>query len=405
MRLARLLLWLLLTATTSARPGEASLHGYLDCRWVAAPDAKSWTAGGLGKTRFGAGGTQAMCAQGGLVGRWQITPSMVAVADLQYVTKGPDNASVLEAYLRYRPVSTTRWRTSLKVGEFFPPISLENTAIGWTSPWTLTPSAINSWVGEELRGFGAEGQLEWRTPHGSLTAVAAALRSNDPAGELLSARGWSLSDLTAGWGTRVREPDVYAIGNHAAVPLRFNPFLENDARLGWYAGGSWQASGSGTFSVLRYDNRADPSSHSSGVSPVFSWRTRFWSVGAQTDWRNLTVLAQAMSGSTDVAPVPAFSSSTPFRAAYVLLGYTFGRWRLAVRVDGFSTDQLPRSLDRRAREHGSAGTCAVNWKPVEWLRLTAEVVMVRSNRNQRIDAGDPPFEIDRQLQLGARLYF
>ena len=405
MRRAGLLVSLLLAATTFAQAGEASLHGYLDCRLVAAPDAKSWTAGGLGKTRFGDGGAQATCAQGGLAGRWQITPSIVAVADLQYVTKGPDNASVLEAYLRYRPVSTTRWRTSLKVGEFFPPISLENTAIGWTSPWTLTPSAINSWVGEELRGFGAEGQLEWRTAHGSLTAVAAALRSNDPAGELLSARGWSLSDLTSGWGTRVREPDVYAIGNHAPLPLRFNPFLENDGRLGWYAGANWQTAGSGKLTVLRYDNRADPASHSNGASPVFSWRTRFWSAGAQADWRNFSVLAQAMSGSTDIAPVPTFSSSTHFRAAYVLVGYAAGRWRLALRVDGFSTDQLPRSLDDRVREHGSAGTCALNWKPVEWVRLTAEFVLVRSDRSQRVDAGNPPFEIDRQFQVGARLYF
>src|SRR5258705_9405197 len=63
----------------------------------------------------------------------------------------------------YRPVSTSAFRWSIKAGAFFPPISLENTEIGWTSPWTLTPSAINAWVGEELRTIGLEGRSEEHT--------------------------------------------------------------------------------------------------------------------------------------------------------------------------------------------------------------------------------------------------
>ena len=46
---------------------------------------------------------------------------------------------------------------SVKTGAFFPTISLENDDLGWTSPYTLTPSAINSWIGEELRTIGSEG--------------------------------------------------------------------------------------------------------------------------------------------------------------------------------------------------------------------------------------------------------
>ncbi|MEO6690361.1 MAG: hypothetical protein ABIS07_10290 [Dokdonella sp.] len=383
---------------------DADLHGYVDCRLVVPSSERSWTEGGLGKTRFGSGGVTPTCAQAGLVGTWQATPSLLALADVQYATTSGGTLSVLEAYLRYRPVSTTPLRASFKLGVFFPPISLENDAIGWTSPWTLTPSAINSWIGEEFRSVGGEAQLEWRGDGYSVDGIAALVRSNDPAGELLAARGWSLSDLTSGLGTRVREPDVYARDNGEGVPLRFNPFLENDGRLGWYAGGTWRAPGRARVTFLRYDNRADPSTQSGGMSPVFSWHTKFWSGGAEAQWQHIVVLAQAMTGSTEIAPSPFFSTSTDFRAAYVLLGWNVGTWRVAMRGDAFSTEQLPRSLAGRTRENGSAATFALNWRPVEWLRLTGEWLQVWSTRNQ-IAPAMPERTVDRQIQFAARVLF
>ncbi|HET6546384.1 MAG TPA: hypothetical protein VFG55_06530 [Rhodanobacteraceae bacterium] len=389
----------------SAGAQDVDLHGYLDCRLVARSSERSWTDGGLGKTRFGDGGVAPICAQAAVVGTWQVTPDILGLADVQVATTGRDALSVLEAYLRYRPVSITPLRSSLKLGAFFPPISLENDAIGWTSPWTLTPSAINSWIGEELRTIGAEAQLEWRGTGHSIEGVAALVRNNDPAGELMAARGWSLSDLTSGIGSRVREPDVYALDNHESVPLRFDPFLENDGRLGWYAGATWRAPGRGRVSLLRYDNEADPTTHSGGASPVFSWHTQFWSLGAEADAGRLVLLAQAMSGSTEIAPSPDFSTSTDFRAAYVLAGWNLGAWRAAVRIDAFSTEQLPRSLSDRVRGHGNAGTLALDWRPFDWLRLSGEWLHLRSSRNQRLEEGLPERATDNQLQLSARVLF
>jgi hypothetical protein len=66
---------------------------------------------------------------------------------------------VLEAYGRYQPIATADRLWSIKLGAFFPPISLEIESVGWTSPWTLTPSAINSWVGNELRTIGGDGRM------------------------------------------------------------------------------------------------------------------------------------------------------------------------------------------------------------------------------------------------------
>ena len=231
------------------------------------------------------------------------------------------------------------------------------------------------------------------------------MRSNDPAGELIAARGWALSDLTSGIGSLVREPDVYAANNGAPVPLRFNPFLENDGKVGWYAGADWHAQGRGRITILRYDNEADPSSHSNGVSPVYSWRTEFWSFGAEADVGHIVLLGQAMTGSTDIVPSPFFSSSTDFRAAYLLAGWNRGAWRPALRIDYFSTDEFPSSPGDRVREHGNAVTFALNWRPRDWLRLTAEGLHVYSWRNQRLEEGIAPGQTDNQLQIKARLMF
>jgi hypothetical protein len=380
-------------------------HGYLDCRLIARADERSWADGGLGKTRFGGSGTTAACVQAAVVATAQLTPSLLALADVQYQTTGKNAFSALEAYLRYRPVSTTPLRWSVKLGEFFMPVSLENDAIGWTSPWTLTPSAIDGWIGEELRTIGAEARIEWRGSGQTFEGIAALVRENDPAGELLAARGWALADLTSGIGSRVREPDVYAIDNGDAIPLRFDPFLENDGRTGWYAGASWRATGLGRIAVLRYDNEADPSTHSGGASPVFSWHTEFWSGGAELDLGDVVLLGQAMSGSTEIAPSPHFRTTTGFRAAYLLAGWNRGALRPAIRVDVFSTDQLPRSIDARVREHGEAATLALNWRPREWLRVTGEALFVRSTRSARTEEGIASLQNDRQLQLSARLLF
>ena len=64
---------------------------------------------------------------------------------------------LLETYVSWRPQSNGVLRWNVRAGAFFPPVSLENDDLGWTSPYTLTPSAINSWVGSELRTIGGEG--------------------------------------------------------------------------------------------------------------------------------------------------------------------------------------------------------------------------------------------------------
>jgi hypothetical protein len=228
---------------------------------------------------------------------------------------------------------------------------------------------------------------------------------NDPAGELLAARGWSLSDLTGGFGRQLREPDEYAEYYGGVAPLRYKPYVELDHRPGWYGELAWHPAQFGTLQILRYDNRADASRSSTyDGHTTFAWRTDFWSVGARTRMGPSETIAQAMAGETVIEPEPDFTGRYQFSAGYLLAGRAEGEWRPALRVDFFSLSMKPTS-DLPPSEHGNALTAALNWRPQPWLRLTGEVLRVNSWRQQRRIEGESPRVIDTQLQLGVRVMF
>lgn len=392
-------------APAAAQP-SISWQGYADLR-IAAPTAEQdWGDGGLGKTRFGAGSGAAF--SGALAGAFQVTPSLLASATLQVQSDQRRPLDLLEASLRWRPVSTDAWRWSVKGGAFFPPVSLENDAVGWTSPWTLTPSAINSWVGEELRSTGVEVRLEHRGDAATWRGVASAFGRNDPAGELLAARGWAMNDLTSGLFARLREPDVYADDSFSPVPMLYDPFLEIDHRIGWYAGIARDGADGSRFALLRYDNRGDPEAWTMVAGrQLFAWRTRFWSAGAKfAIGDRVEILAQAMDGSTAFEPVHGLYLDSKFSAGYVLAGWNpGGAWQAALRADWFRIRQLPDTLEAPLSEHGNAFTAAVSWRPTERWRLTGEVLRVDSLRNQRLEEGLEPRQVDLQAQLSLRWFF
>lgn len=403
--MARLAGLLSLVATPGlASAQDISVHAYVDGRLVAAPDTLSWTQGGVGKTRFGTGDDGLQFGGAAMAVALQATPSLLAFADVQYQTTDRHTLDVIEGYLRYRPVSTTPWRASVKLGVFMPPISLENDAVGWTSPWTLTPSAINSWVGEELRAKGVQGQLEWRGGWQTLELSGALFKGNDPTGTLLADRGWSLSDLTYGLGSTLRVPDAYAQVFGDPDHTRYNPFQEIDGRWSWYGHLAWEANGYGRLELMRYDNRADPAAHTiyEGSADVFAWHTYFWSLGARSDFGPVTWIAQAMDGGTQIDPVPGLGVETRFRSVFLLAGWNQGEWRPALRVEHFSTDKRINHSDTGQGETGNAITAALNWRPRSWLRITGEVLRVIGNRSELRVLGLPTHFAETQTQLSVR---
>ena len=338
------------------------VNGFVDVGGVVPSHETSWLKGGFGKLDNGGGGQgPALVSQGVTDLRVNFDPAVSFFSTLRLAPDQHAPFDVLEAYGRYQPIATREWLWSIKLGAFFPPISLENESVGWTSPWTLTPSAINSWVGDELRTVGAESSLEWRYGTGVLGLTGAAYGFNDPTGTLLANRGWAFDSRPIGLFGEPRQPSMAA----GSPPSREEPFKEIDGRPGWYFGGSARQDGLGRLTALYYDNRADPAAH----------------IGSD------------------------FHSTTDFQAAYLLAGYYFNDFRIAGRVDVFATQARNSYRVRGPGEHGRAFTPSGSWTPVRWLRLSTELLQVDSYNGQRSAAGLNSNASELQVQLVGRIFF
>jgi hypothetical protein len=300
---------------------------------------------------------------------------------------------VTEAYLQFRPYPRAGYRFRLKAGAFYPPISLENRAAGWESPYTLSYSAINTWLGVEVRTIGLEAQLDWlgtRTGHDfDLGLTAGAFGWNEGAGTVLASNGFMLHD---------RQTPVFGrVGPPGAGVL---PFQQFDGHAGVYAGVEGRYLDRVVLRVLRYDNRADPTSMDT-VSGAIAWDTRFNSAGLRlesgTGW---TAILQWLQGETSIAP-PGLLLAWPFRAQFALLSKRFGRQTLSARYDRFEVD----SNVGDGSQNGHAWTAAWLFDADAHWRLALEWLRVRSSSYDRADRGGPPLATETQLQLAVRYAF
>jgi hypothetical protein len=305
----------------------------------------------------------------------------------------------LETYLRYDQMrGDLGW--SVKAGAFFPTISLENDDIGWTSPYSLTPSAINSWIGDELRTIGSEATLRWKSDFGVVSLTGALTCCNDEAGVLIADRGWAMDDRPFGLFERERLPDATLRIFRAPVPGRTGMFDEIDGNPGWYAGATWQLPGIVKLSATRYDNEGDPAVTSTRDQ---AWRTTFWNFGARTQFGPLVVIAQQMSGFTDIVSRGAHNS-TKFQSGFLLASYDLDVWRVSLREDLFQTRRL-RATNNNWNEDGTATTGAISWSGLENVRLMAEIIAINSRRGEYVPAGLGYNRHDIQVQFDSRFFF
>ena len=203
---AAALLWL----AGRAQAGDLELS--LDLRAVVSDGQRSFLDDGLGKLRFDED------HQGIRLGRlraaWNQPLGELFSAHLEASRWDDDDKNPIdltEAYLEYRPVPRAGIKGRVRLGAFYPPMSLESRAIGWETPYTITPSAIGSWIGEEIRTIGLEGQVDWlgtRRGHDfDLQFSAAVFGWNDPAGTMIGAHGFAMHDRQTTLFGRVGEAE------------------------------------------------------------------------------------------------------------------------------------------------------------------------------------------------------
>jgi opacity protein-like surface antigen len=362
----------------------------LDVRLVSSDGERTFVNGGLGTLRFD--DTQSGLRLGRA--RFALSQALGEVWSLRldasdWGDHDRNPIDLTEAYLQFRPYPLRGFRFRLKAGAFHAPISVENRAAGWESPYTLSYSAINTWLGEELRTIGVEGQLDWlgtRTGHGFDVALTGGLFGwNDPAGVVIAHQGFALDD---------RQTTLFGRAGSSSV------FHEIDDRAGYYVGIEGRYFDRVVVRALHYDNRADPEAYDASIR-AYAWDTHFNSVGLRAESSDgWTVIAQYLDGETYIEP-HGEDLGWPFKARFALISRQMGNHRLSVRYDSFSVDS--ESTDGGGSQQGHAWTAAYVFEPNTHWRFTLEWLHVTSDTANRIlELGLPRPATENQVQLAAR---
>lgn len=382
------------------------VHGHVEGRFVISDNQESIFDGGFGKLRYGAdangnGQEQFEFGEAAVDIFTQWNSSLSSVVSARVASDAESEVDVIEAFLRWRPVSLSRWRYSVKVGAFFPQLSFENEGVAWGNTFTLTNSAANTWFAEEFRPVGAEVKAEWRGDVTTVEFTGSAYFANDRSGVALTLRGFTLNDTRNGLfgGVRIADLPPGRVGdvNH--------PFVESDGRPGFAIGmnvfnGFW-----GDFSLYLTDNRGD-------VTEVGSegrvWDTRFLNAHySRAIGERFFAGAQLLWGDTVTAPTgnPDDVLGTEFFALSGLVSAEFGDLMVAVRPEYYDQRDLttlaaPPSFE----EDGFALTTSASYFIGDHQQITAEYVY--SDADREAGAGRRPDAIKETLfMVNYRLSF
>lgn len=305
----------------------------------------------------------------------------------QWHAKPEGGVSVTEAWINWAPLPVAGYRVRGRLGYFYPQMSLENTDTAWTSPYSSTFSAINSWFAEEIRTRGGELSLSrpgsfFQSNH-SWTAVAGAFQGNDPAGTILAWRGFALHNLQTGLGERVnfaRYPSLQS------APLEMQnawvePTRELDHRTGYYVGLHWQHLQQSRVRAYYYDNQGDPLQFS---HQQYAWRTRFTSLAMQhvinDNWQ---LVAQWLAGDTLMGPSVV---AADFAAWFVLANWQHNEFSVTLRYDDFQVTDKDSTIGDDNNGHGQAMLLALTYQLNSQLSLSLErqqLDSVQHNRQQQ----------------------
>ena len=403
-----------------ARPAMAEVDlfsrdtfsGIADLRLGVSSGENSWNEGGFGKTRFGGGDGGKTSVRGQLASADLVwNPSVddfSMVLDLQYQPEQTHAVDLAQAYLQYKPAPVNDLRLMARAGFFYPPISMEHEGYAggaWTVANTITPSAINSWVGEEGKVVGLEGSLRYTAFGNEVGATAGLFGDDDTSGTLLAFRGWALDDVTGTATDRIGLPPMNSFIRVRQGQVT-EPVRELDGRVGYYGRIDWRLPSRLSLNAFYYDNGGDMTSVQTPLQ--WAWKTTFWNLGGRFDIDDKTwLIGQAMTGKT-LMGFPHGDSvwvDVDFSSAYLMAVRALGPGALAVRGETFATGNDPASHVERYSETGWAATADYRYPVTRNIALLGEVLHVWSDRPSRVLTGVDPREAQTTVQASARLTF
>lgn len=397
-----------------APAAELGLEGFVAGRGVWSQSRSPWTRGGFG--RFTVGGDQPGDDRGDFVGKAQLGLDLWLTDELRlfahglgrYEGKGSQGESfgLAEAYLEFRPSLSYSTSLRFRAGLLFPGTSRENVGPLWSSPYTITLSAINTWTAEELRLAGLETRLIVETDAGhEITLGGTVFGGADPAGTLIAWRGWSMSDRLSVLPETVPLPPLASLTTGGFRRQRDDgtrPVSELDERPGWMALARYSRFAVVTLQGAWIDTRGDRRLWRG----QYAWDTRFGVVGADLNLgTDLVLVGEYLWGETGMGDPRFTNVQVDMRAAYGLVSWVRPSTRLTVRYDWFEVTDRD-GYSEPDDDAGQGWTAALFWTPTPALRLGLEYVDLDTDPRAAAEfAGFDPDTDGRRLTFEARLSF
>jgi hypothetical protein len=374
---------------------------------------QAWIDGGFGRLTEGRdGGDRATLARGEAQLALEWTPSPVLLLRVHGAARTEPGAAdgepagLTEAFLQYRPELRPDLALRFRGGLLFLPTSRENVDPLWQSPYTLTLSAINSWIGEELRPLGLDAALELGEPGGSrLDLAGMVFASSDTAGTLIGWRGFAMGARLSVLGETLPLPPLPTLAPGGAFGDQragTRPIDELDGRPGWHVRGRFSKPGRALLQAAWTDTRGDRALHDG----QYAWATRFWSLGGELQLGPVRLVAEGLTGDTGMGVPTGSHVDVRMRAGYVLASWASGGEgvRLSARYDRFRNEDRDGVAEPNG-ESGWAVTVAAFYAPRPWLRLGVEYLELEGDRPAAAFAGADPDAGARRGQAELRLRF
>ncbi len=387
-----------------APAAAADVSGYVEVGATSTNAERVWPEGGVGAIGRG----------NGLYGEARLSVEQRTFDDRVFAfasvlarsDDGGRHVGLIEAFVDVGRLNQEEYR--LRVGQFFASTSRENVEAFWQTPYTLSLSAVNAWIGEEFRPIGAEFVKRWRLDGAAaLDLGVSAYVGNDTGPAALAWRGFALHNRLSVYGEALpllplpslRDPRRFG-AQRSDGTQPFGPDL--DRRLGYAVRGRYDTGSGFRLSAFYTDNRGDQDLHN---GDEYAWNTTFallgfdWSIDEQ--W---TLLGEVLHGDTLMGFPPGPNVDFDFNAAYLLLSFQEGAWTYSARIDTFHISEIDRSFGELNRQNGNALTLAVLREWRDW-RFGAELLYGDITRPGNVEFLG---EIDQggvQAMVLARRYF
>jgi hypothetical protein len=357
-----------------AKGFKHQFQGVVQINYVDAANETSFLDGGLSPFRYDNSDSNVHLGQLHLNYRARLSSTLSVSVDANHYDDLDHTPDLTQAVIRYAPLPINGYRLRVKAGTFIPGLSIENTKPGWLSNLSYSSSAVNTWIGEELKSTGVEASFSrpgrrFNSPW-SWSVNGSIFKGNDTAGSLLAFRGWALHDRVLGLNEEIPLANLPGFNGPSGLSMHtrsLDLIEEIDGRFGFSFGGQIKYLSRLDLRYSRYDNNADDRARDFREEQ-WAWDTKFNHVALRYSiLPKTTFLGQFLRGTTEAGD--GWLVKLDFEAFYLGISHKEGNHQFSLRYDNFAAidiDGTPESVN---------DSDGISWTAFYQYQLSNQVVL------------------------------